>query len=64
MLLSIVSIGIAIDLATIVLGILTMKNFGNGLKPFVQRGAKNKSKYGDLELNKTNTTGTWQIDDN
>ncbi|KAI7901414.1 uncharacterized protein BX663DRAFT_107146 [Cokeromyces recurvatus] len=56
-------IGVAIDLATIVLSILTMKNFGKGLKPFVQRGAKAKGKINELELSKTHTNSTWQIDD-
>lgn len=56
-------IGIAVDVATIVLGILAMRNFDQGLKPYVQRGAKNKQKHHDLELNKTSTTDTWQIDD-
>ncbi|KAI9475985.1 MAG: hypothetical protein EXX96DRAFT_284404 [Benjaminiella poitrasii] len=57
-------IGIAIDIATIVLGILAMRNFGEGLQPFVQRGAKAKRKMHELELNKSNTNDTWQIDDN
>jgi hypothetical protein len=60
---NIVWIGIAIDVATIVLGILCMRNFGEGLQPFVQRGITNKSKHNDLELNKTNTNDTWRIDD-
>jgi hypothetical protein len=46
-----------------VLGILAMRNFDQGLKPYVQRGITNKQKHHDLELNKTNTTDTWQIDD-
>jgi hypothetical protein len=41
-----------------------MRNFGEGLQPYVQRGAKNKSKHTDLELNKSHTNDTWQIDDN
>jgi hypothetical protein len=60
---NIVWIGIAIDVATIVLGILCMRNFGEGLQPFVQRGIANKNKHKDLELNKTNTNDTWRIDD-
>lgn len=56
-------VGIAIDLATIVLGVLAMRNFGEGLQPFVQRGAADKKKHRDLELNKTNTNDTWKIDD-
>ncbi|EPB89471.1 hypothetical protein HMPREF1544_03702 [Mucor circinelloides 1006PhL] len=56
-------IGIAVDIATMVLGILAMRNFDQGLKPYVQRGAKNKQKHHDLELNKTSTKDTWQIDD-
>lgn len=55
--------GIAMDVVTVVLGILVMRNFNNGLKPYVQRGAKNKQKHADLELNKTNTNDTWRIDD-
>ncbi|KAI8327347.1 hypothetical protein BD560DRAFT_418203 [Blakeslea trispora] len=58
-----ICVGVAVDLATIVLGIMTITNFDKGLKPYVQRGAKNK-KHHDLELNKTNTNDTWQIDDN
>lgn len=45
------------------LGILAMRNFDQGLKPYVQRGIANKQKHHDLELSKTNTTDTWQIDD-
>lgn len=56
--------GIAIAIATIVLSALTMRNFGQGLQPYVQRGEKNKQKHNDLELRKTNTTDTWKIDDN
>jgi hypothetical protein len=40
-----------------------MNNFGKGLHPFVQRGAANKRKFHELELNKTNANNTWQIDD-
>lgn len=54
----------ATAIATIVLGAFTMRNFGEGLQPYVQRGVKNKSKHNDLELNKTTTNGTWKIDDN
>ncbi|KAI9363168.1 hypothetical protein BD770DRAFT_380933 [Pilaira anomala] len=57
-------VGIAIAIATIVLSALTMRNFGQGLQPYVQRGEKNKQKHNDLELRKTNTTDTWKIDDN
>lgn len=56
-------VGIAVDIATIVLGSLAMKNFGEGLQPYVQRGARNKKAHADLELNKTKTNEAWQIDD-
>ena len=55
--------GILINVMTIILGILCMNNFGKGLHPFVQRGAANKRKFHELELNKTNANNTWQIDD-
>ncbi|RCH80059.1 hypothetical protein CU098_006487 [Rhizopus stolonifer] len=58
-----VFLGIAMDITTMSLGVLCMLNFRKGLHPFVQRGAANKSKFHDLELNKTNTNNTWQIDD-
>lgn len=48
------------DVITIVFGILVLRNFDEGLKPFVQRG---KQKMQDLELNKTNTNDTWKIDE-
>lgn len=51
------------DLATIVFGVLVMRNFNNGLKSHVQRGAKNKQRLADLELSKTDTNATWKIDD-
>lgn len=54
----------ATAIVTIGLGSFTMWNFGQGLQPYVQRGAKNKGKHNDLELNKTSTNGTWKIDDN
>ncbi|KAG2208908.1 hypothetical protein INT47_011048 [Mucor saturninus] len=59
-----ICVGMATAIVTIVLGSFAMRNFGEGLKPYVQRGAKNKSKHTDLELNKTTTNGTWKIDDN
>jgi hypothetical protein len=55
--------GIAMDVITIVFGIVVLRNFDEGLKPYVQRGAKNKQKTQDLELNKTNTNETWKIDE-
>ncbi|KAG0767784.1 hypothetical protein G6F62_000682 [Rhizopus arrhizus] len=58
-----VLMGILINVMTIILGILCMNNFGKGLHPFVQRGAANKRKFHELELNKTNANNTWQIDD-
>ncbi|KAI8994578.1 hypothetical protein BDB01DRAFT_773303 [Pilobolus umbonatus] len=59
-----VSFGMAICITTMVLGSLCMKNFDQGLQPYVQRGSADKKKLNDLELNKTNTNETWKIDDN
>ncbi|KAI8977061.1 hypothetical protein BDF20DRAFT_872744 [Mycotypha africana] len=56
-------IGIAIVLATVVLGMMVLKNFNQGLKPFVQRGAANKRRHYDVELNKASRDDAWQIDD-
>jgi hypothetical protein len=55
--------GIVIDIITMTLGILCMRNFGQGLQPFVQRGAANKQRLHDFELSKTKTNDTWVIDD-
>ncbi|ORX59441.1 hypothetical protein DM01DRAFT_1317515 [Hesseltinella vesiculosa] len=57
-----VGVGIAIDIGTIVLGILCMRNFGRGLKPYVQRGAENKNRH-VLQLHKTQSRLSWRIDD-
>ncbi|KAG0766638.1 hypothetical protein G6F57_001069 [Rhizopus arrhizus] len=58
-----ISMGIVIDIITMTLGILCMRNFGQGLQPFVQRGAANKQRLHDFELSKTKTNDTWVIDD-
>ncbi|KAI8341103.1 hypothetical protein BC941DRAFT_493096 [Chlamydoabsidia padenii] len=58
-----VFVGTAIDAITIGLGIVSMRNFGKGLKPYVQRG-NNKTKLQDLEMNdKTKDRQSWRIDD-
>ncbi|KAI9018698.1 hypothetical protein CLU79DRAFT_805043 [Phycomyces nitens] len=59
---SLVCLGIALDIASIALGIVCMTNFNKGLKPHVQRGQKNKMIY-DVELNKDFSKTPWQIDD-
>ncbi|KAG0174316.1 hypothetical protein DFQ28_006769 [Apophysomyces sp. BC1034] len=53
-------IGIAFNLATSALGFICMRNFGKGLKPFVQRGPEGKR---DLEMSKSQANDNWQIDD-
>jgi hypothetical protein len=59
----IVWIGVAFALTTAVLGIICMRNFGKGLKPFVQRG--NVKAKMDIENNMKNAKAqqNWQIDD-
>ncbi|ORZ13744.1 hypothetical protein BCR42DRAFT_418987 [Absidia repens] len=58
-----VFVGIAIDLITVGLAIISTRNFGKGLKPYVQRGS-NKAKHQDLEMNnKTKARQSWRIDD-
>ncbi|SAM04842.1 hypothetical protein [Absidia glauca] len=58
-----VFVGIATDLITIALGIISMRNFGKGLKPYVQRGS-NKTKLQDMEMNsKSKARQSWRIDD-
>ncbi|KAI8364137.1 uncharacterized protein BYT42DRAFT_591027 [Radiomyces spectabilis] len=54
-------LGIAICVVTGLFGILCMRNFDNGLKPYVQRGAANKHKH-DLELKKNFPNDSWKID--
>ncbi|KAL0096945.1 hypothetical protein J3Q64DRAFT_1710298 [Phycomyces blakesleeanus] len=53
-------IGIAMDVATCVLGFICMRNFGEGLKPYVQRGAASKQ---DIETSNKAQEDNWQIDD-
>ncbi|KAI9012112.1 hypothetical protein CLU79DRAFT_805918 [Phycomyces nitens] len=53
-------IGIAMDVATCVLGYICMRNFGKGLKPFVQRGAASKQ---DVEASNKTEEDNWQIDE-
>ncbi|KAI8096167.1 uncharacterized protein BX664DRAFT_274055 [Halteromyces radiatus] len=58
-----VFVSFASDVITITLGIICMRNFGKGLKPFVQRGS-NKTKLQDLEMNdKAKDRQSWRIDD-
>ncbi|KAI9322195.1 hypothetical protein BX666DRAFT_2057229 [Dichotomocladium elegans] len=56
-----VIIGILIDAATGVLGFICMRNFGCGLRSYVQRG-KAKQRQ-DLEMTKSNADTDWQIDE-
>jgi hypothetical protein len=59
----VVFVGIAVDVITIGLGVISMRNFGKGLKPYVQRGS-NKTKLQDLEMNdKAKARQSWRIDD-
>ncbi|KAG1139368.1 hypothetical protein G6F37_009178 [Rhizopus arrhizus] len=51
-----VFIGVLLDIASSVLGLICMCHFNKGLKPFVQRG----NRKGDLEENKKEN---WQIDE-
>ncbi|KAI8072805.1 hypothetical protein BC940DRAFT_291677 [Gongronella butleri] len=57
-----VCVGMAIDVGTIILGCLCMRNFDRGLKPYVQRGATDKSKH-ELTLQKSQSRLSWRIDD-
>lgn len=60
----IVWIGVAFTLVTCILSIICMRNFGKGLKPFVQRGSV-KTRI-DLEKNTArdqNNRQSWRIDD-
>ncbi|KAG2181162.1 hypothetical protein INT43_008744, partial [Umbelopsis isabellina] len=54
-------LGIAIAVATAVLGSICMRNFDKGLKPFVQRGRGKSEK--DLEMNNQKSIDEWKIDD-
>jgi hypothetical protein len=56
-------LGVAFVLATAALGIICMRNFGKGLKPFVQRG--NVKAKMDLESNmkRSQAHRNWQIDE-
>ncbi|KAI9319479.1 hypothetical protein BX666DRAFT_1926425 [Dichotomocladium elegans] len=56
-----VLIGVLINVATAGLGFICMKNFGRGLKPYVQRG-RSKQKAEDLEMAKAKDSN-WQIDE-
>ncbi|KAL1936028.1 hypothetical protein VTP01DRAFT_162 [Rhizomucor pusillus] len=55
-----VIIGILLDIATGVLGYMCMRNFGRGLKAYVQRGWSKRRQ--DLEMKQT-TDSNWQIDE-
>ncbi|KAI8063318.1 hypothetical protein BC940DRAFT_307643 [Gongronella butleri] len=58
-----VFVGIATDVITFALGLMCMRNFDKGLKPFVQRG-RNKQKLQDLEMDQKNKSRqSWRIDD-
>ncbi|CAO0792040.1 unnamed protein product [Mucor circinelloides] len=57
-------IGVAFALVSCVLGIICMRNFGKGLKPFVQRGnVKAKMDLESNNLQKQKAHESWQIDD-
>lgn len=61
-LLSLVWIGVAFALATAVLGIICMKNFGKGLKPFIQRGSL-KLETESNNMKKAKAHESWVIDE-
>ncbi|KAI7864808.1 hypothetical protein BDF14DRAFT_1830709 [Spinellus fusiger] len=54
-----ISVGILMDLTTIALGCICMKNFNKGLKPYVQRGDRKQ----DIETPSKLQNNTWQIDE-
>ncbi|CAO3692633.1 unnamed protein product [Rhizopus stolonifer] len=56
-----VFIGILLNFTSSILGLVCMRNFHKGLKPFVQRGS-NKAKM-DMESTALKTRDEWQIDD-
>ncbi|KAG2212821.1 hypothetical protein INT46_008482 [Mucor plumbeus] len=57
-------IGVAFALVSCVLGIICMRNFGKGLKPFVQRGnVKAKMDLESNNLQNQKAHESWQIDD-
>jgi hypothetical protein len=56
-------IGVAFALTTAVLGIICMRNFGKGLKPFVQRGNVKAKMDIENNMNKAKAHESWQIDD-
>ncbi|KAI8393874.1 uncharacterized protein BYT42DRAFT_609639 [Radiomyces spectabilis] len=58
-----VVVGMILAIATSVLGFMCLRNFGKGLEPYVQRGAKKQEQMDRLELNKHSTSSSWQIDD-
>ncbi|KAI8384753.1 uncharacterized protein BYT42DRAFT_492758 [Radiomyces spectabilis] len=54
-------IGLAFNVITSVLAFMCMRNFGKGLKPYVQRGSTKQKQ--DVEMNKSKVQQDWQIDD-
>ena len=56
-------IGVAFALATAVLGIICMRNFDQGLKPFVQRGALKAKMDIESSMTKAKAHQSWQIDE-
>ncbi|KAI8095276.1 hypothetical protein BDF21DRAFT_329382 [Thamnidium elegans] len=55
-------IGVAFALATAVLGIICMKNFGKGLKPFIQRGSL-KLEVESNNMKNAKAHESWVIDE-
>ncbi|KAI8088767.1 uncharacterized protein BX664DRAFT_296103 [Halteromyces radiatus] len=55
-------LGVVMDISTVVLGCLCMRNFERGLQPYVQRGAANKNKH-ELTIQKSQSRLSWRIDE-
>ncbi|KAI9247181.1 hypothetical protein BDA99DRAFT_543027 [Phascolomyces articulosus] len=58
-----VVIGMAFALASAILGVWCMHNFGKGLAPYVQRGDKKKEMPTRHELREQQSVSSWRIDD-
>lgn len=56
-------IGVAFAVITGVLGVICMKNFDKGLKPFVQRGSIKARMDIESNISKAKAHESWQIDD-
>lgn len=56
-------IGVAFAVITGVLGVICMRNFDKGLKPFVQRGSVKAKMDIESNISKAKAHESWQIDD-